>query len=245
MREKKQKKWADKANGQTKLRVLWQDWILWDLVLGFLLVVLVFLVAVFVYGLRFPKLRITSNLLQNVALICLLLPFPIGVFGLAARQSARQLQSRIFRLVSFPALAAAVASAVFLLFLPPFCSSTSKLQHYLQFDALDAARTAELKGLFPEILPSSGKEINYQYFRYKSVLEETVHVTIGVSMDEETYQAEQKRILELKELAGAAVSQTSDITLMDSVLDDGVELHVTMDDNYRRIIYTAGYQTLR
>lgn len=232
---------------QQRQRVLWHDWLFIDLAAGVLLIAAVFLVSVFGYGMRFPKLQITSNVLQNVILILLLLPFPVGVFGLSARQTGKRARARFLTFLSFPVLLAAVVSAAIMFFLPPLCSSTSNTKNYLKFDALTSDAADSISMLFPAALPSSAQSVNYRYFKYTSVLEDTVNVTAGITLDEAQYNEEKARILSLKQLESAAVSESAGITLIDKAADasGGTEMHVTLDDNYRRIIYTAGYRKLR
>lgn len=222
---------------------LWHDWLWIDFLAGIGLMLLVLSVSVFGYGMRYPKLCVTQNLVCNLALVVLLLPFLTGVFGLCARESGRQTSCCILTALGLPVLLCSLAAAVFLLFLPPFCSSTDKEEHYLQMDRMQPELAEDFMELFPENLPTGAREVNYRYFKYASFLEETIHLTAGVTLDEEGFAAEQERLMALELLAGAERREAEGITLINAVAEDtGLEMHVTIDQGYQRIIYTAGYQ---
>ena len=228
----------------TKKRRLWQDSLRFDLLFGCVLEILVLLVSILFWHLRFPKIMVAKISVQNVLYLLLLLPLLIGSLGLAARATENHLGSRLCTQLSWPALFFGMLAALVLLMLPPYCSSTKNPEKYLVLDTdVEPTIEKEIRTLFPEIIKDAAHEASYQYYKYTSSLEDTLYITLGETLSPADYEAESTRLQALPPWASpnASISTEGNLTRLDAVMPEGLRLHVTLDASCHRILYSASY----
>lgn len=225
-----------------KAKPIWHDILTLDLLTGLMLEVLVLLVSLLAFHIRYPKLTFSRSLLLNTMYLLLMLPFLVGFFGIAARSFAKGAWVRVLTRISLPAQLIGIIAAIILCLLPPYCSATGNPKQYLCFDKINAEMEQTLRGIFPSEIPQTAMDVNYQYYKYESVLEETLHLSLGVTMDAETFQSEADRVQALSALADAERSSDDNILIIDTIDKQGIEIHITMDRQFHRIIYSASYR---
>ncbi|WP_036607051.1 hypothetical protein [Oribacterium sp. P6A1] len=220
---------------------LWHDWLTYDLIFGITLQIIVFLVAVFVWHMGYPKLTFEKAAVLNMLYLTLFLPFFVGVLGLWARTNELPVWVRFFTALSLPVLILGITASVILCFISPYCSSTENVKHYMVMDQnIDPDAELISRHIFPERIPGNASNITYRYYKYSSILEDSFHLSLGEVLPDETYEAECERILNLSDLRDAEISSSSDITLIDKKINDKLIVHITLDNAYNRIIYSAG-----
>lgn len=228
-------------NTNTKKQTLWHDWLTYDFILGTVLQLLIFFVAVFYWSMRFPKLTFEKAAVLNMLYLVLFLPFLTGVFGLWARTFERPVMSRFFSAISLPVLIAGILASFFLCMVPPYCSSTENINNYMVMDRdIDPEAEDISKKLFPAEIPGSASNISYRYYKYSSILEDSFHLSLGEVLPDAFYKEERERLLSLDLLQDSEISSSKDITLIDKRIRDNIIVHITLDDAYNRIIYSIG-----
>lgn len=223
-------------------RPIWHDMLKLDLLSGLLLEALVLLVSLLAFHIRYPRLTFSRSWFLNAMYLFLMLPFLVGFFGIAARSFARGAWVRALIRLSLPAQLIGIISAITLCLLPPYCSATRNPNQYLRFDKMNTEMEHELREIFPSEIPQTAMDINYQYYKYESILEETLHLSLGVTMDAEAFQSEADRVQALPVLADADRSSDDTILMLDTIDKQGIEIHITMDRQFRRVIYSASYR---
>lgn len=243
--EDHQLKFSPETNTYKK-KTLWHDWLTYDFIAGILLQIVLFLIAMFVWNMKFPKLFFERPTILNALYLFMFLPFFAGVFGLWARTSELPVWAKFFTAVSLPVLILGMISTLILCIVPPYCSSTTSPGQYMIVDNdVDPESFRICKELFPEHISSASGNTSYRYYKYSSILENDFHLSLGETLSEDKFKAESDRILSLDILKDASVSSSKDITLIDTTLNGDLILHVTLDKAYNRIIYAAGYNRLR
>lgn len=227
-------------NRKNRQHILWRDWLTYDFILGFLLQIVVLLVSVFFWSMRFPKLTFQRDIVLNLMYLTLFFPFITGVLGLWSRTCELPVWSRFFTALSLPVLILGIISACVLCVLPPYCSSTTGTANYLKMDHDLPKHTIEIAAeVFPSSIDEGASNVSYRYYKYSSILENSFHISLGETLPEKTFKSESERILSLPLFSEAEISTSQDITLIDTTMD-GIILHITLDNAYNRIIYSAG-----
>lgn len=233
---------GEKNRPGTRVHVLWREWLKLDAVVGLLLILLVALVSVFGYHMRFIKLRVSPQPVLNILTMLWVLPVLVAVFGLYARDSRRPNAYRLLRMTAIPVLLAAVASTCFFMLVPPFCSSTGSLRHYGQFDSgLSSGVEDELTALLPEKSVAEQYAGNYRYYKYSSFLEDDLYLTMGITLPETLYEQEKARLAGLELLSGADWEKAEGIELIEQHTPTDAGIHITLDEVYHRIIYSYSF----
>ena len=226
-------------DNENRIRILWKDWLRRDLLLGIALELLLLFVSVFLWRMRFPKLSFQKPLLLNLLFLVCFLPFLNGVLGLWARTFEKQVLCRLLTRLSLPVFLAGAVSTAILCFVPPYCSATDRPAEYLQLDGgFATAVEAEIRTFFPEDIPPASRDIRYRYYKYSSIFEDSLHISLGVTMTEEAYRQEAERLNRLPILQDAERVNAGGLLLIEQEGEEGSVIHVTMDDDYSRVIYS-------
>ncbi len=232
-------------SANSKKYTLWYDWLTYDLIFGIALQIGILLISVFVWHMRFPKLTFEKAAVLNMLYLTLFLPFFVGVLGLWARTSELPVWAKFFTSASLPVLILGIISATVLCIVPPYCSSTTNPGHYMSVDNdVDQKSFSICTELFPDYIASDSQNTSYRYYKYSSILENDFHLSLGETISEDSFKEESDRILSLDILKNASISSSKDITLIDTTLNGDLIIHVTLDNAYNRIIYSAGYNRL-
>lgn len=198
------------------------------------------LVSIFFWHLRFPKIMVTKASIQNLLYFLLLLPPVIGILGCCARTLENAFWSRFCTRLSGPVLFLGILSALVLLVLPPYCSSTTKPRQYLVLDTdVKPSIEEDIRALFPEGLKDATGKADYQYYKYTSLYENALYITLGETLNAEDYEKEAARLESLSLFASSNVSDSENLTRLDTVTADGLRLHATLDATCHRILYSA------
>ncbi|SFG39466.1 hypothetical protein [Oribacterium sp. WCC10] len=232
-------------NNTHNMKPLWRDWLTYDLVFGISLQIFIFLFSMFFWSMRFPKLTFEKATVLNLLYLSLFLPFFTGLLGLWARTYESRSWTKFFTAISFPSLIIGIIATVFLCILPPYCSGTTEVHNYMKFDDdIDAITRDTVDAVFPDIIAADASNISYRYYKYSSILENSFHMSLGETLSDTEFSDESTRLLSLPEFDSAEISNNSDITLIDTVLDNRLIVHITLDDTYKRIIYSIGYNSI-
>ena len=224
-------------------KTLWRDWFTCDILLGIALELIVLLVSILYWHMQFPKLTVAKAPVLNALYLVLALPLLIGVLGFSARSVGDRFWSRLFTPLACPAFVLGILSAIVLCLIPPYCSGTSSEKQYLRMDqGVDRKMSEDIRTLFPESILPTASDPSYQYYKYTSVLENSLHLTLGETLSENSFQLEVDRIKTLPMLTSGTRTESDGITLIDYVTEDGLILHITLDEVYHRIIYAASYR---
>lgn len=233
-------------NSKNKKHTLWHDWLTYDFIVGIELQLLLYFVAVFVWSMRFPKLSFERTPILNVHYLVMFLPFIVGVFGLWARTYELPVWTNFFTKVSLPVLILGVISAVVLCIVPPYCSSTTKMEQYMIVDRdVDSESFDICRQIFPSNISGAPSNTSYRYYKYSSILEDNFHLSLGETLTSDQFKEESDRLLALDILKDASISASRDITLIDTTLNGDLIVHITLDSAYNRIIYAAGYNRIK
>ena len=233
-------------NSKNKKHTLWHDWLTYDFIVGIALQLLLYFVAVFVWSMRFPKLSFERTPILNVHYLVMFLPFIVGVFGLWARTYELPVWAKFFTKVSLPVLILGVISAVVLCIVPPYCSSTTKMEQYMIVDRdVDSESFDICRQIFPSNISGAPSNTSYRYYKYSSILEDDFHLSLGETLSSDQFKEESDRLLALDILKDADLSTSKDITLIDTTLNGDLIVHITLDSAYNRIIYAAGYNRIK
>ena len=236
---------ASSNDPKNKKYTLWHDWLTYDYIVGIVLQLLLYFVAMFVWSMRFPKLSFERTPTLNVLYLIMFLPFIVGVFGLWARTYELPVWARFFTKVSLPVLILGVISAIVLCIVPPYCSSTAKPEQYMIADRdVDAESFNICRQIFPSDISGRSSNTSYRYYKYSSILEDDFHLSLGETLSPDRFKEESDRILSLDILRDASISTSKDITLIDTTLNGDLTVHITLDSAYNRIIYAAGYNRI-
>ncbi len=228
------------GNSAKKRHTLWHDWLTYDFILGVVLQILVLLVSMFVWSMGYPKLTFQRDTVLNLLYLVLFLPFIVGVLGLWSRTNELIVWTRFFTSLSLPVLVLGIISTCIMCMLPPYCSSTTNTSKYLIMDRDVPQETQAIaREIFPKEITPGASNVTYRYYKYSSILEDSLHLSLGENLPEEAFASESERIMSLPLLTDAEVSSSKDITLIDASIDD-IIVHITVDKAYKRIIYSAG-----
>ncbi len=237
---------SSSTNPKNKKYTLWHDWLTYDFIVGIALQLFLYFVARFVWSMRFPKLSFERTPMLNILYLIMFLPFIVGVFGLWARTYELTVWAKIFTKVSLPVLILGVISAIVLCIIPPYCSSTTKPDHYMTTDTdVDAESFDICRQIFPASINGQSSNTSYRYYKYSSILEDNFHLSLGETLSSDQFKEENDRILSLDILKDADLSTSKDITLIDTTLNGDLIVHITLDSAYNRIIYAAGYNRIK
>ena len=228
---------------KSKEKTLWHDGLQYDLLLGIALELIVLFVSILFWHMQFPKLAVAKAAILNLLYLVLALPLLVGIFGLSARSMENAFWTRLFTRLAWPSLLAGILATLVLCLIPPYCSGSTKPKQYMKIDqGVDKAMVADLRQLFPEtILPTAG-DVSYQYYKYTSILENSLHISLGETLDEAGFQREAARIDALSMLTSATRTEGDGITLIDLRTPEGLTLHLSLDAACHRIIYSASCQ---
>ena len=228
---------------KSKEKTLWHDGLQYDLLLGIALELIVLFVSILFWHMQFPKLAVAKASVPNLLYLVLALPLLVGIFGLSARSMENTFWTRLFTQLAWPTLLDGVLAALILCLIPPYCSGSTKPKQYMQIDqGIDENMLADLQQLFPEtILPTAG-DVSYQYYKYTSILENSLHISLGETLDEASFQREAARIDALPMLTSGTRTEGENITLIDLQTPEGLLLHLSLDAACHRIIYSASCQ---
>ena len=231
---------------KSKEKTLWHDGLQYDLLLGIALELIVLFVSILFWHMQFPKLAIAKAAILNLLYLVLALPLLVSIFGFSARSMENIFWTRLFTTLAWPALLAGILAALILCLIPPYCSGSTKPKQYMQIDQdVNEAMVADLQQLFPEtILPTAG-DVSYQYYTYTSILENSLHISLGETLDEASFQREAARIDALPTLTSGTRTEGEGITLIDVKTPEGLLLHLSLDAACHRIIYSASCQQHR
>ena len=233
-------------NSKIIKHTLWHDWLTYDFIIGIALQLLLYFAAMFMWSMRFPKLSFERTPVLNVLYLFMFLPFIVGVFGLWARTYELPVLAKFFTRISLPVLILGVFSAIVLCIVPPYCSSTTKPEHYMTVDRdVDVVSFDILRQIFPSHISGHSSNTSYRYYKYSSILEDDFHLSLGETLSGERFKEESDRILSLDILKDANLSTSKDITLIDTTLNRDLIVHITLDSAYNRIIYSAGYTKIK
>ncbi len=217
-----------------------------QLLAGLLLELLAFLLPCFLYGLRYPRLLTAQPLLLQLCFLLLLLPFMNAFFGIAARCYQRPVGVRIAAGLARPFLFLGIVLCLLLTAFPAYCSATSGTRHYLQFDKkMNPAMAETLRALFPTEIPANAAEPRYQYYRYSSLLEESVQLSLGETLPEPTFSETVTALRENPLLADADWQESEETLLLNAALQNGIRVRVSVDKMSRRVIVTGEYRILK
>lgn len=226
----------------SKKRRLWQDGLRFDLLFGCVLEILILLVSILFWHLRFPKIMVAKISVQNVLYLLLLLPLLIGGLGLTARATENRLGSRLCTQLSWPVLFLGLLAALVLLVLPPYCSSTKNPEKYLVLDTdVEPDAESSIRSLFPETLNAIAGDTDYQYYKYSSLFEDMLYITLGETLNVDDFEKESTRLqaLPLWTSPNASIHTEGNLTRLDALTPEGLRLHVTLDASCHRILYSA------
>ena len=223
-----------------KEKTLWQDGLQYDLLLGIALELIVLFVSILFWHMQFPKLAVAKTAVLNLLYLVLALPLLVGIFGLSAGSMENAFWTRLLTRLAWPALTAGIIATLILCLIPPYCSGSSKVKQYMHIDqGVDEHMATDIRQLFPEaILPTAG-DVSYQYYKYTSILENSLHISLGETLDEASFQREADRIKTLPLLTSGTRTEGDGITLIDVKTPEGLILHLSLDDACHRIIYSA------
>ena len=233
-------------NKNSKKYALWHDWLTYDFIVGILLQLLLFFIAMFLWSMRFPKLSFERTPILNILYLIMFMPFIVGVFGLWARTCELPVWAKFFTNISLPVLISGIISAGVLCILPPYCSSTTKPEQYMTADIdVDPESFTLCRQIFPSHISGASQDTSYRYYKYSSILEDDFHLSLGENLSSEQFKEESDRLLALEILKDASISTSKDITLIDTTLNNDLIVHITLDSAYNRIIYAAGYNRIK
>lgn len=211
---------------------------------GLLLELAAFLLPVFLYGLRFPKLLTAQPTILQFCYLLLLLPFLNAFFGIAARCYRKPAGVRIAVKLTKPLLLLGCVLCLLLTAFPAYCSSTSSTRQYLHFDRMNAAMAETLQSLFPAEIPAEAKEPRYQYYRYSSLLEESVQLSLGETLPEPAFSETLTSLRENPLLSNADWQDSEETLLLNATLSSGLHVRVTADKLSKRLILSCEYRIL-
>ena len=212
---------------------------------GLLLELAAFLLPVFLYGLRFPKLLTAQPAILQLCYLLLLLPFLNAFFGIAARSYRKPAGVRIALKLTRPLLLLGCVLCLLLTAFPAYCSSTGNVQQYLHFDRMNAAMAENLQALFPAEIPAEAMEPRYQYYRYSSLLEESVQLSLGETLPEPAFSETITTLRENPLLSNADWQDSAETLLLNATLQNGLHVRVTADKLTRRLILSCEYRILK
>lgn len=212
---------------------------------GLLLELAAFLLPVFLYGLRFPKLLTARSAVLQLCDLLLLLPFLNAFFGIAARCYRKPAGVRIAVKLTKPLLLLGCVLCLLLTAFPAYCSSTSSVKQYLHFDSMNTDMTENLRTLFPTVLPAEATEPRYQYYRYSSLLEESVQLSLGETLPETAFSETVTSLRENPLLLHADWQENEETLLLNATLHNGLHVRVTADKLSRRLILSCEYRILK
>ncbi len=212
---------------------------------GLLLELAAFLLPVFLYGLRFPKLLTAQSTVLQLCFLLLLLPFLNAFFGIAARSYRKSAGVRIATKLTKPLLLLGCVLCLLLTAFPAYCSSTSNAKQYLHFDRMNPAMEESLRALFPTDIPADATEPRYQYYRYSSLLEESVQLSLGETLPEPAFTETITSLRENPLLANADWQESEETLLCNATLQNGLHVRVTTDKLTRRLILSCEYRILK
>ncbi len=212
---------------------------------GLLLELAAFLLPVFLYGLRFPKLLTAQPTVLQLCYLLLLLPFLNAFFGIAARSYRRPAGVRIAAKLTKPLLLLGCVLCLLLTAFPAYCSSTGSTKQYLHFDSMNAAMAESLRTLFPAEIPAEAAEPRYQYYRYSSLLEESVQLSLGETLPEPTFSKTVTALRENPLLSNADWQENKETLLLNAALKNGLHVRVTVDKLTGRLILSCEYRILK
>lgn len=222
---------------------IFHDHLLRNAILGISLLIAEFLIAIFYYGMRYPKLSFAKPLPLNLAFTGLNLPLLLGLFGMALRAMKNPQLNRFFEHSAIPAAVVGIGCAVILALYPPFCSSTTSLHTYLKIDRTSESSVhVAQETIFPTSIPPASTSPRYQYYHYKSITENTTYITLGLTLPESDFAVEQARLSAIPTLTA---TQTDPTILLLTDSSDGTSITITLDSQYHRIIYTIHQQKIK
>ena len=222
---------------------IFHDHLLRNAILGISLLIAEFLIAIFYYGMRYPKLSFAKPLLLNLAFIGLNLPLLLGVFGMALRALKNPHVNRFFEHSAVLAAVLGVLCAIVLALYPPFCSSTTSLNAYLHLDRTsDSSVHVAQETILPDTVPQASTDPRYQYYHYRSIKEDTTYLTLGITLPKADFTTEQTRLTAIQDLTP---KQTDPTILLLTGSSDGTSITITLDSQYHRIIYTIHQQKIK
>ena len=212
---------------------------------GLLLELAAFLLPVFLYGLRFPKLLTAQSTVLQLCFLLLLLPFLNAFFGIAARCYRKPAGVRIATKLTRPLLLLGCVLCLVLTALPAYCSATDNTKQYLHFDKMNSAMEAELRSLFPAEISADAAEPRYQYYRYSSLLEESVQLSLGETLPEPAFSETVTALRENPLLSNADWQENDETLLLNTSLNGGLHVRVTTDKLSKRLIVSCEYRILK
>ncbi len=224
---------------------LFPDPLLRQLLAGLLLELLAFLLPCLLYGLRYPRLLTAQPLLLQLCFLLLLLPFLNAFFGIAARCYRKPLGVRIAARLTRPLLLLGILLCLILTAFPAYCSATGSTRHYLQLDRMTPAMAESLRALFPAEIPASAAEPRYQYYRYSSLLEESVQLSLGETLPEPAFSETVTALRENPLLADADWQESAETLLLNAALQNGMHVRVSIDKVSGRVIVAGEYRVLK
>ncbi len=227
----------------TKKRAVFSDPLRRHLAAGLLLEGLAFLLPCLIYRLRFPKLMLSQALPLQLAFLCLLLPFLNAFFGIAARVYQKASVVRLSERLCRPLLLIGILLCLLLCAFPAYCSSTGSPRQYLQFDDINPATESTLRSLFPEAPAAGAGNPRYQYYKYRSVLEENVQVSLGETLTEAQFRTEVAALRENPLLQNADWQESGDFLLLNAALPGNLTVRINADCKAGRLIIAAKYHS--
>ena len=128
-----------------------------------------------------------------------------------------------------------LSGAAFVLFclLPPVASRTGDTEQYLILDEALEEYEEEIRSVFPEEIPSSARDVTYQYRMYEAFFSREFTITLSMTLPEEEYAALKLQTLEK---AGAAENENGEGELLVSFTGQkgGLKMEVRFDDAKQR-----------
>ncbi len=230
---------------QTAGRPLWQDSFsqiaLWGLGLEFLLPFFCSLL----WKIRYPKLLLARTAGLNVLFLLTLSPFLLGFFGMAAKIFRKARTALLFERLARPMAVLGISAFLFCCLFPPYCSQTGRQENYLLMDKIDDEIKREILEIFPKGLPPSADGIRYQYYKYESLMEQSLQLSLGMSLPEKEFHQEAARLEGLPILRRAEKMEDKGILLLKEKTGGGLEIHTTIDSPSRRVIVSVSFRKIR
>lgn len=154
------------------------------------------------YGLRYPKLYFGElGMTQVWILIASLLPTFLSLAGVVAshkknRNKLLRLAPKVVFWLLIPSILIGALGTALFLTLPPLCSGTDRISHYLVLDKDMEPYADSLAELFPEQIPAHAVARTYHYRKYSSLFSDSMTVECSFRLTEDEYEAVKAAALE-------------------------------------------------